>query len=74
MRNNSALKRLEVHRSMRGKKYQFVSRSGSDSKSWVIKARMPPTNVGFFNRYKPQGDRTNLNVRSEAWKAQITVK
>jgi hypothetical protein len=45
------------------RKYQFVTRSGSGPKFWVFKARSPRMNVGFFNRYKPQVCRANLNVR-----------
>src|ERR1019366_2142850 len=42
---------------------QFVTPSGSGPNFWVFKARSPRTNVGFFNRYKPQVCRANLNVR-----------
>ena len=42
--------------------------------TWVLNTRSPRMNVGFFNRSKPQVDRTNLNVRSEAWRAEIKVK
>jgi hypothetical protein len=43
------------------KKYQFVTRSGSDPKFWVSNTRSPRMNVEFFNRYKLQVDRTDLN-------------
>jgi len=54
-------------------KYQFFTRSKSDPKYRVLKARSLRTNVGFFNRYKPQVGPANLSVRSEARKAEITV-
>jgi hypothetical protein len=38
--------------SLRAKKYQFVTRSGSGPNFWVFKARSPRMNVGFLNRYK----------------------
>jgi hypothetical protein len=50
-------------------KYQFVTRSQSGPKHWVFNTRSALVNLGFFNRHKPQADGTNLDVRSEAWKA-----
>src|ERR1019366_2042874 len=47
--------------SLRAKKYQFLTRFASGPKFWVFKARSPRMNVGFFNRYKPQVGRANLN-------------
>jgi hypothetical protein len=53
----------------RAKKYQFVTRSESGPKYWVFNTRSALMNLGFFNRHKPQAHGTNLDVRSEAWKA-----
>ena len=51
--------------------YQFLTRFKSGSKYWVFSTRVWRMSVGFFNRYKLQGDRTNRNVRSGGRKAEI---
>jgi hypothetical protein len=56
------------------KKYQFFTRSESGPKYRVFNARSPRTNVGFFNRHKPQADGTNLDVRFAGMEGRNTVK